>query len=417
MSKKLPDTICPEPFLYVYPNHRGNWKPCCKTYTWSGKKDQSFDEYWYEDQNLHDLRRSLITGEESEIWKDTCKNCIKSENAGAGSHRTLLLESIKNTPYVKEALAEMVDGFMSTGQVMTGKRVYRIKVRGFGNECNLKCYMCDPQFSTSKNAELSKLSDDSISMFFPDSRLDRAKEILTYNKTISKNNDKTKSQLLEVIEELKPQINKLNLAGGEPVMISEYYDLLDSLIESGDSKEIQISMSTNCTRTGIKNKNMLDYIPYFRNFSIIASIDDIGERDDYIRYPSKFSDVVNNVEKYKKNKKCNIFTNVTWSILNIANAENIIRTLEEMKVPATPNINIVHSPVDLHPSNHPMRDELIEKYLNSGNNYLVNLGKILQSKTFNEQQFNNAVKYIKNLDSKRGTNASSVFPELKEYLA
>lgn len=416
MSKKLPDTLCPEPFLYVYPNHQGRWKPCCKTSTWPVKSQQTFEEYWYEDKDLYNLRKSLITGEETEIWKKTCETCIKSERAGADSHRTLSLDSVRNNPYVEDGLSEMVSSFMSADQVMTSKRMYRIKVRGLGNECNLKCYMCAPQNSTSKNAELSKLSDDSIAMFFPDGRIDKAKETLIYNQSISKNNDKTKNQLLNIIEELKPQISQLTLAGGEPVMIREYYDLLDSLIESGDSRYIQISMSTNCTRTGIADKDILDYISSFRDFSVIASIDDIGARDDYIRYPSKFSDVVNNVEKYKKNKKCNIFTNVTWSILNIANAEKIIDKLEEMNVPATPSINTVYSPVDLHPSNHPMRDELIEKYINSDNDYIVNLGKILQSKKFNEQQFHNAIRYIKNLDSKRGTNASNVFPELKKHL-
>jgi hypothetical protein len=161
---------------------------------------------------------------------------------------------------------------------------------------------------------------------------------------------------------------------------------------------------------------MLDYIPHFKFFSVIASIDDIGERDDYIRYPSKFQDVISNIKKYKNTKNCNIFTNVTWSILNIPNAPEILDRLEKMGVPATPSINVVNSPIDLHPSNHPMRDNLIEKYLNSNNEYLINLGKILQSTPFNNLHFKNAISYIKNLDYKRGTCASDVFPELKEYL-
>jgi organic radical activating enzyme len=120
---------------------------------------------------------------------------------------------------MEEALCEIIEGFKSTGQVMTGKRVYKIKVRGLGNECNLSCYMCAPQNSTSRTTEMLKLSDKSRELFFPGAGEKRAKEILTYNKTISKNNDKTKNQLLDVIEEIKPQLSQLNLSGGEPFMI------------------------------------------------------------------------------------------------------------------------------------------------------------------------------------------------------
>ena len=52
--------FCPQPFVYIYPNHDGSWKPCCKSGTYP-KKKMSFDEWWYEDQDLNDLRKALLS--------------------------------------------------------------------------------------------------------------------------------------------------------------------------------------------------------------------------------------------------------------------------------------------------------------------------------------------------------------------
>lgn len=414
-KKKLPDTLCPQPFLYVYPNHIGSWKPCCKTRDWPFKI-MDFDEYWYEDQDLHDLRMSLITGEHSDIWEKTCKSCIEAERSGAKSYRNYSLESAERSPETSEGLLNMIEGFMATDQVLADRRIFKIKVRGLGNECNLKCYMCNPHFSTSRVTEMSKMSNESVKEFYQNVEIDDPQEILVHSKTIPKNKDRTKKQLLDVIDSFRSQISQVNLAGGEPVMIRDYYDLLDDLIESGDSQEINVSIDTNCTKTGVGNRDMLDYIPKFKHFSVSASVDDLYERDNFIRYPSNFETVINTIKKYQAMPKCKIDVNITWSLLNIANARNILEFFRKNDINVKQNINIVYTPIILSPSNHPKRDAIIDDYLGSGDDYLINLAKMMASKKYDQDEFERAIKYIKELDQVRKTNSAEVFGDLKEYL-
>jgi len=417
MSKKkdLPDTLCPQPFLYVYPNHFGSWKPCCKTYSWP-RKIMDFEEYWYEDQDLHDLRKSLITGEHSDIWERTCKECIESEKQNAESYRTHALNKIKRSDELTEGLSKIIDSFMLTGEVFADRRMYNIKVRGFGNECNLTCYMCAPHFSSRRTTEVSKMSDQSIDSVFPDITVDQAKELLVFSKTIPKQKDETKDQLLKVIETLKPQIRQISLGGGEPVMIKEYYELLDSLIETGDSREIIMSMNTNCTRTGIHGRDILDYVDAFKEFTVLVSIDDLYERDEFIRYPSKFNTVLDNLNKYVNETRCDVRINITWSLLNISNAPAIIDFFRQRGLQFSKSVNVVTKPEILNPSNHPNRDELIEEYVNSGDVFLVDLARTMMASPFKQEELDKAIDYIKELDKIRETKSYNVFHELKDYL-
>lgn len=415
MSKnKLPKTFCPQPFQYVYPNHRGSWKPCCKTINWP-QKLMDFNQWWYEDGDLHQLRKSLITGEESKIYQRTCSVCLEPESAGVKSYRQHQLESLEYNNQVDNML-EIINNFTKTDQVMTKKRTFVIKVRGFGNECNLKCYMCIPHNSSSKNTEMLKGSDPSLDVFFEGKSKERAKEILMFNKKISLHNEKTKKQMYDVIDELGPSISSLNLSGGEPVMIYEYYNLLDRIIENGNNKTIGIFMNTNCSRTSLKDKDMLDYIPKFNVFDVQGSIDDIYERDEWIRYPSNFKTVVETAKKYTKFNNCQFAVNITWSLLNIYNAENIINFFESEGLVIVPNTNIVNDPKCLHPANHPLRDDMIARYSKSNNYHIQQLSKALKSRDHNKQDMQLAFNYIKDLDIIRKTKSYKIFPELAEHL-
>ena len=95
MITRIPETFCPQPFNYVYPNHNGSWKPCCKCVKFPSKK-MSFDQWWHEDEDLYNLRKSLITGEKSKIYEETCEPCYGPEKRNSKSYRQHILENIKD---------------------------------------------------------------------------------------------------------------------------------------------------------------------------------------------------------------------------------------------------------------------------------------------------------------------------------
>jgi MoaA/NifB/PqqE/SkfB family radical SAM enzyme len=407
---KYPKYFCPQPFSYVYTNHYGSWKPCCKSSI--GHKPITFEEWWYEDEDLKKLRNALLSDEWSEPLEDECSRfCFNSEARGVKSYRQHMIDAWSTKDRYKK-MNKLISSFKSSGHLLTDERVYQIKVRGFGNECNLKCYMCPPQNSTSRITEMLKVSDESLNMFY-----DRTfpKEYLINTRKATLNNEREKKQMYEVIEELGPNIRMLSLTGGEPSMISEYYDLMDKIIEIGESKNIDIFMNSNLTRFNLKNRSLIDYFSQFKSFFIQASIDDLFERDEWIRYPSKFEKVIENLKYLKTINNCKVSVNVTWSLLNVTNAENICKYFDEQNLNIAQNVNFVKYPNELHVKNHPYKNELMEKFKNSKYKMVREVGLEMKAE-YDELQFFKAVAYIKELDKIRNTKSWKVFPELSSYL-
>lgn len=405
MITRIPETFCPQPFNYVYPNHNGSWKPCCKCVKFPSKK-MSFDQWWHEDEDLYNLRKSLITGEKSKIYEETCEPCYGPEKRNSKSYRQHILENIRDN----FLWLGIINNFMDTDEHIVNERYLTVKVRGFGNDCNLKCYMCIPHNSTSKNNEMMKVSDESLNLFYPN----RGRERLIKNKDIS-TNEIEKQQLLDVIDEVGPFITRMNLSGGEPTMIQEYYDLLDELVNKNLSQNITIFMNSNLTRLKFKDKHIEYYFDKFKQFEIMASVDDIYERDEWIRYPSKFETVIKNCKYLLSQDKCKLSVNITWSLLNASNAENIMEYFEKNNIEINQNPNFVQSPAPLHPSNHPGALQLSEKYKKSKYKLVRNLGYEMARKS-NELDFFKAMSYIKDLDKIRKTECWKIFPEFEEYL-
>jgi len=410
----LPDHFCPQPFTYLYAGHLLSLKPCCKSDVYKDKSNITFDEWWYEDEDLRELRDALLKKEVTPIIDDVCAPCRSQESSGIVSYRQNALEAFKNNS-AEYALSKIIDSYKKTKFPMlpAGQRLFHLKVRGFGNECNLRCYMCYPVNSSSRVSEMRKAEPESINIFFrsnknPHDQLEKARKLVL-------NIEAEKSRVYEAIESVSSNISQLNFAGGEPVMIEEYYNLMDKFIDSGDAQDVSIFMSSNLSKLGFKDKSILDYINKFKNFSIDASIDDLFERDEWIRYPSNFDDVIKNYNILKQHESVNMSVNITWSILNISNAENILNFFEDNNMTVNSNLNLVNSPIELNVKNYPFKEELIERYSKSNNKMLNDLAKAL-STDFNKEEFNRAIKYIKNLDKLRNTKSYEVFPELTQFL-
>tara|TARA_X000001036_G_C20672906_1_gene803123 strand:- start:882 stop:2123 length:1242 start_codon:yes stop_codon:yes gene_type:complete len=410
--KNFPKNFCPQPFTYIYPNHHGAWKPCCKCQNYPQKKI-SFDEWWYEDKELKDLRNTLLSDTPYDEWNENlqnvCERCFGPESRGVKSYRQHSVDSWSH-PSVKDNLLDMINSFKETGKLVANQRTFIVKVRGFGNECNLKCYMCVPHNSTARNTELLKANEDSVKIFYP-----KGHQRLIKNKTIPLDNEYEKQQMYDVIEKMGPYIAQFNFSGGEPVMIKEYYELMDKIIETGQNQNVRIHMNSNLTRLNLGNKHLEEYIPKFKMFFIQASIDDIYERDEWSRYPSKFEKVMENYKYLQNNKKIQIIVHPTWSLLNVANAENILNFFLANSMRINDNINFVSNPSVLHIKNYPHKDFFIEKYKNSKFKMVRELSLELQAE-FNQAEFLKAINYIKDLDRIRKTKSWEVYPELSEFL-
>ena len=85
MTTEIPKHFCPQPFNYLHTSVSGRWKPCCRSY-WS-KKAESFEEWWFDDPDLAQLRSEMLTSP-GEMCKKVCeKVCYDLERRGVKSYR------------------------------------------------------------------------------------------------------------------------------------------------------------------------------------------------------------------------------------------------------------------------------------------------------------------------------------------
>tara|TARA_R110000824_G_scaffold305267_1_gene493116 strand:- start:122 stop:1036 length:915 start_codon:yes stop_codon:yes gene_type:complete len=107
-------------------------------------------------------------------------------------------------------------------------------------------------------------------------------------------NEKTKNKLIDYVSK---HITQLTIIGGEPTVIPEFYELLDYCYKNNTLQDKNITIVTNLTNT---NPKMTQWLPKMKAWTIWASIDGLGDITEYIRYPSNFKKVVENLNFYKK---------------------------------------------------------------------------------------------------------------------
>jgi glucan phosphorylase len=107
--------------------------------------------------------------------------------------------------------------------------------------------------------------------------------------------------------------------------------------------------------------------------------------------------------------------NVTWSLLNAGNAENICQYFADNKFIINNHTNFVDNPKELHVKNHPLKKELIERFQDSKFKTVREVASEMKEE-YDELQFFKAVAYIKDLDKIRNTQSWKIFPELSKWL-
>lgn len=141
-----------------------------------------------------------------------------------------------------------------------------------GNKCNLKCLMCSPSLSSALASDYVKLgmaSEEKIKPFENDYR--------------------------EMVSKLE-SLNKLKFVGGEPLMNSAHWELLES-IPAERAQKITLEYATNCTF--FPNEEQIKLWEKFKSLEIFLSIDGFEKVNEYIRYPSKWNKVEENAKKFK----------------------------------------------------------------------------------------------------------------------
>jgi sulfatase maturation enzyme AslB (radical SAM superfamily) len=241
-------------------SHVNEMAVCCA----STQKFKLSPKEFLDSDYLAELREKFLRGESD----NTCSVCINAEAAGLQSIRQHFVERYGED--IKENLSHM-------------------ELRA-SNLCNFQCKMCD--------ADSSSLIAGNI-------------------KTVS---DSNWQEILELSENLK----SLTLTGGEPMIIKQYYQLLDSLIEKNKTNII-LRIYTNCS-----SYNPI-FIEKFLKFRTVLhlSIDGIEHTAELQRAGTDWNLVKDNILKFI-NLPVGIVFHTTITSLNIIDIFSLSKYFVEM---------------------------------------------------------------------------------------
>ena len=285
------------------------------------------------------------------------------------------------------------------------------------NFCNLRCNMCGPYNSSSlakENKDIGLHNAYGMNKF-------RNKP--AFNK--ERDNVEKYSDILKNLVELK-------LVGGETLAIKENYDLMQLAVDLDVSKNMELRITTNATLTPkFDGKDIFDYIPFFKKCQMTVSIEFWGEKNNYLRFPSKWDVIIKNAKKFADCPRTRVMFATTVNALTIGYLPEIAYGVYELRDEYKSNdlwnwasgslvwgdgnqYTVTAIPLDI-------REMYMDKYFEY-NKFAENefeewkkLYSYLEDMPFDEKLHNDMILDIQLRDKHRKTCLTDIFPEWKPY--
>jgi MoaA/NifB/PqqE/SkfB family radical SAM enzyme len=395
---KIPhDKFCVLPWVSLETSPIGTVRPCCladdEIVDNTGSKfkllNSSFDQIRNSNQ-MQRLRQAFINGEQPA----TCRKCWAVEASGGTSKRMHTLDRLKHMGITPEWTQD-------------AKPLMFLDLK-LGNICNLKCRICGSWSSSQFATEELKFVENKKQSFHYQMLRDGAWP-------------RENSQFWTELNESLNDIRYLEFTGGEPFLIQEHFDLLETLVEKGVAHQVEIHYNTNGTQYPAHAESIWQH---FKHVEIAFSIDDVGARFEYQRTNAVWTEVCDNIEQFKQMRARN--TNITLQVCCTVNVFNVLYLADVAEwisqqdfdyvywnmLHDAPWLSIAHLPQDVKVA---ISDRLnIETFPNK---YCNELKKIIEFMYFGQSRDKeDTIKNIQQLDQRRNESLKTVAPELAKIL-
>ena len=245
-----------------------------------------------------------------------------------------------------------------------------------------------------------------------------------------------KGSFLNSVQSQATLIKELYFAGGEPLLIPEHYKILEFMVESGAAKDCVLRYNSNGLELPEK---LFELWNHFKQVKFNFSVDAVGERNEYIRYPSKWADVVANLQRLDDTPD-NIVVNIACAVqlLNVLYIPELVHWKKHMnfkKINLPPSgagligTHLVYLPSYLNVRVLPkhLKDKVSETvdyfcHRNMRDQEFVNNPYGLKRwhglvTYMNSEDWSHKIPmlldYLETTDQTRGTNFRTIFPELE----
>jgi len=305
--------FCDKPFNHNYIHTNGKMRLCCTTvqdiptdngYNLFDANRHTIEDYWNSDR-MKEIRKMMIAGEKIR----DCERCYRQEEQGVQSLRS----TYRMQDYIKDTLP---DGTFT--QPATTMQVQ------MGNICNLKCKMCSQMYSHMHGLETKEIGEQDPEWLHWVKEQGANVNNWTNELGIKQEWYKNKDVKYKIFQHISQNIKSLNVIGGEPTLIPEFYEMFDYCDQQGTLGDKSVTIVTNLTNT---NSKLTAWLPKLKDWKIWASVDGVGERTEYIRYPSKWNKILESLEFYRNllGKNGNITLSPAVQLLNIDQLDDIIK--------------------------------------------------------------------------------------------
>ncbi len=254
-------TFCMYPWIHLHAYPTGDAYPCCHAEMpekVGNCQQQSMKEIWSGDK-MKQLRESML----EEKAHPACTRCYEQETAGFFSGRKSANKH--HGHQIKKGL-DIDPPFEMT--------YWDIR---FSNLCNLSCRSCGHIFSSSWYQDQLKLAGPNWG---------KGNKPLFWA-------GRHETDMIEQLYEHLDYVEQIYFAGGEPLMMDEHYLILEELERRGRF-DVRLIYNTNFTKTKLKDRYVFDYWKKFKSVAVGASLDAMGERAEYIRKGTVWSDIETN---------------------------------------------------------------------------------------------------------------------------
>jgi len=394
-------TYCSLPWIHLATHPDGGATLCCVSdHRGAASRAKNFNPLTYLDLNsnkIDDIMNSdYYKATRLEMLNNTipksCERCFKEEASGVRSKRVEENDKLGFTEDMARAITQ------PDGSIPVNFKFIELRL---GNLCNLKCRTCNPASSTNWIQPYQKLQQE-------------LKFVTQYDKKI--NSSWTESD--EFWDDLfahSQDVELIYVNGGEPTLVEKHWRYLEELISRGLNKQITLWYNINLTNVPDK---LINLWKEFKRVQVTCSIDDLYERNDYIRAGSKWKDILANLDKIQSYSwiETSVCQTVSWINVYYINEFNKFMKSRGLHV----HLNYVYDPEFLSVKAVPveLKNTILDRCTDMST-WDLNSIKNQIEQNLNLDLLNKGLEYNSYLDMNNNKKFSEVFPEwntiLKKY--
>ena len=347
------------------------------------------------------VRLEMLNGEEPEA----CKKCYREEESGVYSKRIK-----ENKTYEHFDIEEAKNRTNEDGSLNKVELEF-VELR-LGNICNAKCRSCNPWSSSKWISDYNKMRKKFTTLHLFDKEL---------NQFDWPEQEKFWDDLFEKTKNAKV----FYINGGEPTLIKEHFRFLQRMIDAGRTG-VKLWYNINCTQM---TEEIINIWKQFDEVEVGLSIDDVEARNEYIRNPTKWKDVIATVDMLieardslpfydSKKLSINITQTVSWmnyfyldEMMDFAKDKDIRIHHNFVTQPEEFSVNVL--PLEIRKA---VNDKMIPYFPEDWDPNKMAQMRRNEQKPTDLKLLKKAMDYTDELDRLRNENFRMTFPELHDEL-